>query len=137
MNILLFENSKDVRSSLIRNIEAIDYNINITAVSRIDEIIDFDISKRFDLAIIDMDYLQGRFREIIYLLKINNPDVVLILLTLFPNINIINKFISKGADFCFDKIGQFDDILEKIRNLAEIRPELNYCGAKLEKFQEA
>lgn len=137
MNILLFESSKEVRSSLVRNIEAIAYNINVEAVSGIDDTIDLIKSQSFDLTIIDMDYLYGRFREIISLLRQNNPDAAIILLTLFPNIDIMRKFMSNGADFCFDKIGQFEEILEKIRSLMETQHSVNSRREMQKMFQIA
>lgn len=137
MNILLFDSSKEVRSSLVRNIEAIGDNFNINAVSGIDETINAINSNRIDLAIIDMDYLHGRFREIIKMLRQNSPDALLILLTLFPNTRIMSKFISNGADYCFDKIGQFEEILETIRSIMETLPAGKSRREMQPKFQIA
>lgn len=115
MNILIFDRSLEVRFSLSRNIGQINSDRKITAVESMNAVLSEIDSTYYDIVIIDMDNLRGKFREMISILDKKNPEALVILLTLFPNKNITNKFLESGADYCFDKVGQFDGLLKLLK----------------------
>lgn len=117
MNILVFDRSLEVRYSLSKHIQQMESSNNISAVESIASVLMELSTSEYHLIIVDMDNLKGKFLEMMSLLKKNNPDAVVLLLTLFPNKNVIRKFLENGADYCFDKIGQFDQFLITVEDL--------------------
>lgn len=111
MNILIFDKSPYVKTLIQRNLIQLKDTLNIVALENMVSANDALDKNDFDFAIIDMDNLSGMFLQFIAKARKLNPDIIVILLTAFPSKKIFEKFIDKGADYCFDKINDFEKLL--------------------------
>lgn len=124
MKILIFEKSFATRLSLENQILFIDINSEITSIDNINNAISLLNEYYFDIIIIDMDNLKGKFQTLRRYALEKNPDVSLIMLTLYPYNNIIEKFLQGGVDHCFDKIVELDNFFETVTQI--IKSETTY-----------
>lgn len=125
MNILLFDNSPEVRTMLQRNLFQISQTLNIVPVENMLAAKASLDKTLFDIAIIDMDKLNGIFNLFIETARNANPEMVVILLSSLPFTKIFEIFINKGADYCFDKTNEFEELIQKIDELLIESYQLN------------
>lgn len=125
LNILLFDNSAEVRTMLQRNLFQISQTLNIVPVENILAAKAALDKTFFDIAIIDMDKLDGMFNLFITTARNANPEIVVILLSSLPFTKIFEIFINKGADYCFDKTNEFEELIKKIDELLIESYQLN------------
>ncbi len=125
MNILLFDNSPEVRTMIQRNLFQISRTLNIVLVENMLSAKEAFNKTVFDIAIIDMDKLDGIFSLFIKTARDTNPDIVVILLSSLPFVRIFEIFINKGADYCFDKTNEFEELIKKIDELLIESYQLN------------
>ena len=117
MNILVFDNSPKIRTMIQRNLFQISRTLNIVPVVNMHNAKEAFDRTIFDIAIIDMDKLDGIFTLFLETARNANPDIVVILLSSFPFAKIFEIFINKGADYCFDKTNEFEKLINKIDEL--------------------
>ena len=114
MNIIIFDNSIEVRTMIQRNLLQMKEPLNIVLAENMLAVNEAICKIKFDLAILDMDKLDGLFSQFINTAQNTNPDIVIILLSYYPSQKIFEKFRNKGADYCFDKATEFEKLLNKI-----------------------
>ena len=102
----------------------IDPSLNIKAVSDMDAANESAKDIYYNLILLDMDNLNGKFPAFIDLLRKTNPDAVVFLLSSFPSETVFNKFLKSGADSCLDKTTDFEILLKKFEEflLTDLRP---------------
>jgi DNA-binding NarL/FixJ family response regulator len=100
-----------------RNLFQIEETLNIVLAANMNSVNEALVQTNFDIAIIDMDKLDGLFPQFINIARNTNPDIIIILLTSFPHAKIFEKFKNKGADYCLDKSNEFEELLNKIDEL--------------------
>lgn len=126
MKTLIFEKIQATRQSLENQIQSIGENIEVMAADDIDGALNILNEYYFDLIVIDMDNLNGQFHTLKKLAFDKNPDVTLIMLTLYPYANVNEKFLKEGVDYCFDKIVEFESFLSTVSKLIKAgEPELD------------
>ena len=125
LNILLFDNSPEVRTMLQRNLLQISQTLNIVLVENMLAAKAALDKTFFDIAIIDMDKLDGIFNLFIATARNANPEIVVILLSSLPFTKIFEIFINNGADYCFDKTNEFEELILKIDELLIESYQLN------------
>ena len=114
MNILVFDRSEEIREMIQRNLQQIKQSLNIVLAPNIILVTEALKKTQIDLAIIDMDNLNGLFPLYMKTIQSTNPRIVTILLSSFPSKRVFQIFQNKGADFCFDKSNEFDSLINKI-----------------------
>lgn len=114
MNILLFDKSFKFRRMIQQNLFQIKETLNIVLAANMNSVNEALVQTNFDIAIIDMDELDGLFTLFIETARNINPDIIVILLSSFPNSKTFEKFKNNGADYCLDKINDFDLLFKKI-----------------------
>jgi len=125
MNILLFDNSLEVSTILQRNLLQISQTLNIVLVENMEKAVESFNNSVYQIAIIDMDKLDGIFNLFIETARNANPEIVVILLSSLPFTKIFEIFINKGADYCFDKTNEFEELIQKIDELLIESYQLN------------
>ncbi len=114
MNILVFDRSPEVREMIQRNLIQMDQSLNIVLAANMISVTEALKKTSIDLAIIDMDNLDGLFPLYMKTIQSTNPGIVTILLSSLPSKRVFQIFQNKGADFCFDKSNEFDSLINKI-----------------------
>ena len=130
MKILLHDRSFQISSQLERNIKSIDSSISVSKVNETETAIDSAKSSDYKMMITDGNSLEGKFKELTSAFKNSNPDSYLIVLIAFGNSRLKEKFIDNGADYCFDRICEFDTFMDFIKSV-------NREVKDLEKLQRA
>lgn len=125
LNILLFDDSPEVRTMLQRNLLLISQTLNIVPVENMSAAKAVLVKTFFDIAIIDMDKLDGIFNLFIETARNSNPQIIVILLSSLPFTKIFEIFINKGVDFCFDKTNEFEELIQKVDELLIESYQLN------------
>lgn len=126
MKILIFERVLATKQSLENQVKLIDEKIELVTADNINLVLYLLREYYFDLIVIDMDNLNGQFRLLKKLAFEKNPDVTLIMLTLYPYKNIIDKFLKEGVDYCFDKVVELDKFLTTVaETIKNTEPELD------------
>lgn len=117
MNILVYDNSVFVRTMIRQNLSRLSETLNVVLTASMPSVMETLNGNIFDLVIIDMDNLNSSFNQFIKIAKGTNPDIIIILLSSFPNEKIFQVFKSKGVDYCLDKTTEFEYLLNKIDSM--------------------
>lgn len=131
MNILVFDNAPEVRKMIKRNLNQISSTLNIDLVENMAKAMAAFNNTVYQIAIIDLDKLDGIFFPFLKKSRGANPAIVVILLSSFPFTKIFEIFIAKGADYCFDKTNEFDELIKKIDELLIENYQLNKVEDKV------
>ena len=123
MNILLFDKSPIISEMIQRNLMRIDPSLDIKTVFDMETVNESVKDIYFDLILLDMDNLDGKFPGFIDLFKKTNPDAVVFLLSSFPSERVFNKFLTSGADSCLDKTTDFEILLKKFEEFLLTDPQ--------------
>jgi len=115
MNILLFERSLEIKFQIVRYIERLCKECNVTTVSSIPSTIQEILKGHFDIIIIDIDFTGKQLNEMLKVIRDTSPKSILIILTFYPNENVKNKLLSGGVTHYFDKIIQFGELIKLIK----------------------
>lgn len=117
MKILLFEKSVHISRQIERNIKSIDMSIEIVKAALIQDAIEHATISDFDIVIADGDNMNGSYKKLVELVKVQNRNSYLILLFSFIAQRITDYFIRTGTDFCFDKLQGFDSFMLIIKSI--------------------
>ena len=129
MNILVYDNSPAVRTMIQRNILDLQHSINIVLAPNMFLVNKALCNSNFNVAIIDMDNLEGMFSSFIERAKLHNPDITIILLTSFPTQKLFEKFKIKGVDYCLDKVHEFERFIKTIYSILSRYPQLSSAAS--------
>jgi DNA-binding response OmpR family regulator len=125
MKILVFDRSLDVRMMIHKNIIKLGGSHEILCVESSNSVTKVLQNTYFDLVIIDLDNIKGKLNEITGLVSKNDTFPIIIVLTFFPTIEFVKKILNSGADYCFDKIFEFEDFIHTINKIINKRTD-NY-----------
>lgn len=119
MNVLIYDRSDNVRRTIENNVNKLGPSVKIVSVGNI-PLAGFKLSTNsFDLIIIDVDNLNGRFMDIIQYAKASSPQASIILLTLTSREIIKEKYLRNGVDYYFNEFFRFEEFIDTIQNVAK------------------
>jgi DNA-binding NarL/FixJ family response regulator len=74
-----------------------------------------------DVAILDICLAEGSGIQVLEAVKSNGPSPVVIMLTAFPYPQYRTKCLEAKADYFFDKLTEFDQVIEVVAELCKRR----------------
>jgi DNA-binding NarL/FixJ family response regulator len=134
MNVLLYDNSNYLRTMIQRNLVQLKASLKINSVDNMGLVINELSSSYYDLIIVDMDSLGGKYSQLLRAKHEYNSDTILIMLSSFPNKKIFEKFFACGVNYCLDKVSEFETLLQAIEEI--ISNINNSSSTQLENFLE-
>lgn len=116
MKILIYDRSLEIRYLIQKYIRQISDSTEICAVGNANMLIPEIKDTSYSVLILDIDNLNGFFAGLKELLKTEQTHTI-ILLTLFPDRKVVSKYLSNGANYCFDKVGEIDKFFETLKSI--------------------
>ena len=117
MRVLIADDSKPVRERLVSLISEVE-NVNI--VGQAENTIEAKILIKElnpDLIILDIRMPGGTGMDIIGNIKKFNPKIKIIILTNYHFLQYKENCLSNGADYLFNKSGEYEKVIEVIEEL--------------------
>ena len=102
---------------LLRNLIQFKSSLHINSVNNMGLAIEELSASSYDLIIIDMDSLGGKFPQFLQAKNGCNSDTIIIMLSSFPSKITFKKFFERGVNYCLDKAGEFEILLKKMEDI--------------------
>ncbi|MDP3149933.1 MAG: hypothetical protein Q8N83_12460 [Ignavibacteria bacterium] len=130
MNILLYDKSPTISSLIQKNLLQIGAPLSVKMVFDINTVMESLHDVSYNLIIMDMENMEGKYSILINLIKKKNPAALVILLSSHPNTKIFNYYHMHGTNYCFDKVTEFDLLLKKLDEFFSEENEENILEEK-------
>ena len=118
MNALIYGNLTEARSLIKKSVAQLSQSINIVSTENISQVLFALATNSFDLIIIDVDNLNGGFKDLIFHAKNSSPDASILLLTLSDTEKVEDNLLRDGIDYSFGKFFLFEEFIDTIRKVA-------------------
>lgn len=134
MNILIYDQSLKILSLLNRNVAQIFPKANIKISDNIEDISTILKSGPFDIAVVDIDSMNGQLKSVLNTIHSSNKSAIMITTTSFPNSRVMIKLKTMGINYYFDKHYQMNDLVDILNVVYLNKPELhkNHAESTLE-----
>ena len=119
MKILIFDKSPEIGIQIERNISSVNGNVSVSKVDNINAVINDQTLHEFNMIIIDGDNLEGKFKTLVEVVRKTGNEIHIFLFFSFNIKSITDKFISNGADYCFDKLCGFEIFMEIFKSISD------------------
>lgn len=125
MNVLLFDESPQIRLMIQKNLIQFKQSMKIVSTNKISKIQEEYMKSNYDLIILDMDNLKElpAFNRVV---RSKNSKTIIILITSNPTKKLYEKYLSLGIDYCLDKVSEFEQLLKTINELFTYKNEILY-----------
>lgn len=123
--ILLYDNSNEIRKMVKKVIYSVSMSSTITECYSPDEISENLQNNPYDSVIIDIDTLGGNFLQLLEDAKSQNPKVLIIILTSYPNPRVQERLKFFGIEYYFDKNDQLSFFMDFLSFLPAKSPDEN------------
>jgi len=118
MNVLIYGKLTEARLLIKKSVAQLSQSINIVSAENISQVLFSLATSSFDLIIIDVDNLNGGFKDIILHAKNSSPDASILLLTSSDEEKVEDNLLRDGIDYRFGKFFLFEEFIDTIRKVA-------------------
>lgn len=115
MSVLIVDDSETLRKRLKEALSLIRTDLEFYEASSGEEALSVYSPKMHDIVILDISLPDMSGIEILKQIKNSDPGIRVIIFTSYPSAEFRERCIAIGADYFFDKCGDYRNILELFR----------------------
>lgn len=112
MKLFIVDDSDALRLELVRQLSALPFMTVVGQATSFDDAVRGVAETRPDVMTLDIQLAVGTGIEVLGLIRHLYPEMIIIILTNYAQLQYRTRCLAAGADFFFDKSSEFEQVIE-------------------------